>query len=144
MGKWYEIQQYPFVFSAGATCMTQNFTAYENGTVSVFNNQTQGVNLFRTSQGIATVEAPGVWLVNYSNSTFLRPSSTYYILDTDYNNYAIIFACYDVTIMNFRSVWVLSRSMTLTEDLLQQALKSLDIQKLSRIFLLPVRQSCSA
>jgi lipocalin len=39
----------------------------------------------------------------------------YIILDTDYNNYAIAYACYNGAFVNFRYAWVLSRTKTLDQ-----------------------------
>jgi lipocalin len=42
----------------------------------------------------------------------------YIILDTDYNNYAIAYACYNSAFVNFRYAWVLSRTRMIDQPLM--------------------------
>lgn len=39
IGKWYEIQKYPFIFTLGGRCTTATYGANADGTISVLNKQ---------------------------------------------------------------------------------------------------------
>ena len=39
IGKWYEIQKYPFIFTLGGKCTTAQYGANADGTLSVLNKQ---------------------------------------------------------------------------------------------------------
>ena len=45
-------------------------------------------------------------------------SSNYQIVDTDYDNYTIVYACE----LNFQYLWIMSRTPTITEDFEQELL----------------------
>ena len=50
------------------------------------------------------------------------PAGDYRILDTDYSNYAVIYSCTDLLgVAKTEYVWILSRDIELSDDLLNQA-----------------------
>ena len=50
------------------------------------------------------------------------PAGDYRILDTDYSNYAVIYSCTDLLgVAKTEYVWILSRGIELSDDLLNQA-----------------------
>ena len=40
MGRWFEIQKYPYIFEDGQKCINANYALNPNGTVSVTNKAT--------------------------------------------------------------------------------------------------------
>lgn len=55
----------------------------------------------------------------------------YFILDTDYNNYAVIFACGSFSkILNGQMAWVLSRNREISEENLRRAFEVFESQKI--------------
>lgn len=122
MGKWFEIKRYEVYFQRGSECSQAVYTKTEAGTVTVENSSIKNHNPRSTTIGSAVVADPtadplvGKLIVAFNKQT---PGTTpnYWILDTDYENYAIVWNC--VSMRNGKSAdvaWILSRTTTLSAD----------------------------
>jgi len=119
LGKWYEIEKYFAVFELGGTCISAKYTDNGNGTVGVYNSQTQAISRKRrTIQGTARVvdgDGKAKLGVRFPSVPFAG-EAPYWVLDTDYDNYSVVWSCNDLTFFNFQIVWFLSRSRFPNED----------------------------
>ena len=52
---------------------------------------------------------------------FTGPDGTYEVLDTDYENWTAIYSCDSISIFTIEFAWIMSRTNTLSEQLLAQA-----------------------
>ena len=55
----------------------------------------------------------------------------YWIVDTDYDNYSLVWSCTDIVVLNFDFAWILSRKPTLddaTVEKLKQKLASFGVK----------------
>lgn len=106
-GRWYEICAYPNKLTIGGKCVYSIFSWTQTNGITVYNKQ---ISLGKEKQylGTATVVSNGVLGVTYpayrkfhssSQSSkdltlFSAKANAYYnILDTDYENFAVVFSC---------------------------------------------------
>ncbi|XP_063387670.1 uncharacterized protein LOC134673601 [Cydia fagiglandana] len=122
MGLWHEIESYPSVFQTG-TCNNARYTLDEElGIVDVFNTQVTGQAL-DTIRGNATIAADaggtGKLVVTFPiDGTPYTTSTDYWVLDTDYDNYALVYTCYNID-PDTRGVW--SWKLSRSKELLAEA-----------------------
>ncbi|XP_064074025.1 uncharacterized protein LOC113399468 [Vanessa tameamea] len=116
MNTWYDIESYPVRFQDG-TCPTATYTLNSTG-VEVFNTQVVGQQL-DTIEGFAvpaTTDNSAKLIVSFPIAgTDLTTNSPYWVLATDYTNYAFVYSCVNIN-EEYRRVgsWKLSRSKSLT------------------------------
>lgn len=97
MGKWFEIKRYEVYFQRGSECSQALYTKIGE-TIFVENSSIKNGNPRSTTNGTAILADPtadplqGQLIVAFRNRT---PGTTanYNILDTDYDNYSIVFNC---------------------------------------------------
>jgi lipocalin len=88
----------------------------------------------QSSAGVAKIVKPGQLSVSFNQFTdflnpILSPQGNYWILDTDYNTYALVYSCQRIFGVKLQVSWYLSRSQTLNQATiakLDQTLKSFD------------------
>ncbi|CAG4957190.1 unnamed protein product [Colias eurytheme] len=115
LGKWYQQASYPQLFQDG-DCARAHYSTTDGVVVQVMNTQVTDRRLdvaYATAQ-VITTDGSGVLNVTFT----LPPSSqasNYYILGTDYDNYALVYSCRNIDEGKNRIVtsWKLSRTKTL-------------------------------
>lgn len=146
-GKWYEISRYDQYFERGCDCGFAKYTPKKNGSIKVENCCERLPNItLHCSVGKAFVSYPDqVPLEGKLNVTFGGPpvSSNYWIMDTDYDNYAVIYSCKNLSEnKSAEAAWVLSKQRTLKSQVVA-TVDSLVDQYLSRADLRRTEQSQS-
>nr|WFP52431.1 polycalin [Plutella xylostella] len=117
LGPWYEVARYPQGFETGE-CARATYSEGPNGSVRVFNevvfNQT--LDTIVGSAVVASEDGSGVLNVSF-NVNGMDTLSNYYILSTDYKNYALVYSCRNIPNGRRRvSSWKLSRTKTLAPE----------------------------
>jgi len=112
-GFWYEqTTSKSFPFELGLQCVTANYSMNADGTVKVLNTGTKGspTGDFSVATGAATIKDESKCLLSVSFSKF-APNSDYQIIDTDYDNYAIVTTCLPEPLNSLKlsSVFILGR-----------------------------------
>uniref|UniRef100_T1L180 Lipocalin/cytosolic fatty-acid binding domain-containing protein n=1 Tax=Tetranychus urticae TaxID=32264 RepID=T1L180_TETUR len=70
-------------------------------------------------------------------------SAQYWIVDTDYNNYALVVSYNDVLgPLNSRDVWILSRKPTLEDNIVANLVTKLDSVGINGVKLGDIIQNC--
>ncbi|XP_013135715.1 PREDICTED: uncharacterized protein LOC106101136 [Papilio polytes] len=114
-GRWRLIETYESDFQSGA-CNEATYTLTPNGTVDVFNTQVinQTLDTMTGSAVLATTDNTGKLLVTFPGTS--QPSE-YWILDTDYDTYALVYSCRNINTERRRVwSWKLSRTRSLSID----------------------------
>uniref|UniRef100_A0A182ITN6 Apolipoprotein D n=1 Tax=Anopheles atroparvus TaxID=41427 RepID=A0A182ITN6_ANOAO len=122
LGLWYEIRRYEQVFQLGGECVTAEYSINADGSVRVFNSMIVPPAQARSSDtGRAVVAFPDeVPLEAKLNVTFgPNPengiSANYWVLGTDYDNFAVVWGCFGVgDTLRAESAWILSRTPQLS------------------------------
>lgn len=101
MGTWFELKRYEVYFQRGSECSQALYTKNEAGTIDVENSSIKHGHPRSTTSGTAELSDPTADpLVGNLKVIFNKnhpPTDTNYrILDTDYENYSIVFNCYNV------------------------------------------------
>ncbi|KAL1492980.1 hypothetical protein ABEB36_011132 [Hypothenemus hampei] len=142
-GKWYEAERY-FQFSEVASrCVVTDYAVGPNGKIYVSNEVTNrftgvkrviGGNLDLTGK-----KTEGRLIVKY-DTTPISTTSTLTILETDYDNYAVIWSCSGLGPINAQSAWLMTRERIPDTTTLQKAYGVLDKLKISRTFFVKTDQ----
>ncbi|XP_076323583.1 apolipoprotein D-like isoform X2 [Tachypleus tridentatus] len=94
LGTWYEVEKNPTVFQSGQKCTSATYTLKDNGKVTVFNKaaiaETGDVTTIEGEAYIPDPSEPAKLLVSFPGNPF---DSNYWILDTDYEKYSVVFSC---------------------------------------------------
>lgn len=142
LGKWYEVQAYPFFFTMGTTCVTWEFFGQaDNSSLSLKTSLHRfGLEAFDTAK--CQLVRPAVILVTHPDSVIPRSDADYYVLATDYDNYAVIYTCSNAFFFKAQSVWILSRKSVLEDVYYEEAKANLKAEGISTNFLVGTTQSC--
>ncbi|CAG5005077.1 unnamed protein product [Parnassius apollo] len=115
MGRWRMIESYPSDFQSGA-CNEANYRLLADLTVEVYNTQVvdQDLETINGSAILATTDGSAKLLVTFPGAS--QPSD-YWILDTDYDNYALVYSCQNINDQQRRVwSWKLSRARQLSDN----------------------------
>ncbi|XP_070504502.1 apolipoprotein D-like [Chironomus tepperi] len=127
LGIWYEIERYEQFFQAGGDCVRAQYTLNADGSINVLNSAFVIENATR-------IEAEGTARISFPDEEPLRAQlnvtfdanqpnlSNYWVLSTDYSNYAFVVSCMDLQEnRSLESFWLLSRSFELSPTIRARA-----------------------
>jgi apolipoprotein D and lipocalin family protein len=121
-GNWYEVERSFYFMEMFASCTALSFTAKPSGILKV---TVKNINRLSGNPsvgfGTAVPIKNGSGEFNYRLDTRLPSavarmmpgSGVYRVLDTDYDNYAILWSCSNLSIMYADLIWVLGRDREL-------------------------------
>lgn len=135
-GRWYEILRYDQYFERGCDCGYATYKLKKDGSIKVENCcERLPDTTINCSVGKAFVSYPNESpLEGRLNVTFGGPpdSSNYWIMDTDYDNYAVIYSCKNLSDdTSAEAAWVLSKQRTIN-PVVRSTVNSLIDNHLSR------------
>ncbi|KAJ1526421.1 hypothetical protein ONE63_009555 [Megalurothrips usitatus] len=145
-GRWYEIEAYSQVWELGGKCSTADYTLQADGKVHVKNAMRFWLGNDITQEGyaeIASDNGDAELLVTFQVPIFGKRQANYWVLDTDYVNYSVVYSCADLAgLLKLESAWILSRDATLaadSKDLVEAAIQNAG---LNRKAFKPTKQDC--
>ncbi|KAL2097195.1 hypothetical protein ACEWY4_006402 [Coilia grayii] len=118
VGRWYEIQKLPNVFQKG-DCGQATYTLGD-GVVNVVNAELLPDGTYSEARGTAKPvdpAEPAKLAVTFFPGA---PPGDYWVLDTDYNNYTLVYACKNYGPLYADFIWIMSRSRTLPQETVEQ------------------------
>ncbi|XP_037511020.1 lopap-like [Rhipicephalus sanguineus] len=154
MGTWYEVLRTPFIIEYMVKCV--RFHCLDKGEensvgLKVLGERSPVAAVFTTGDRGDGLSIDGEILTRDANSPYgirLKGASFHYaspmiVLDTDYDNYAVLWACENNIISGIvrrENIWVLSRSPTLNATMQNFIMDHLKKQTYSTYFLMPTEQ----
>ncbi|CAG9855050.1 unnamed protein product [Phyllotreta striolata] len=143
LGKWYESERY-FQFSdIVSRCVVTDYARAPSGKIFVSNEVTNRLTgIKRVIDGQLELSGrigEGKLNVKYS-TTPLSSQATLLVLDTDYENYAILWSCSGFGPLSAQSAWVMTRERLPAGPVLQNIYGALDKFKISRTFFVKTDQ----
>lgn len=135
------MRAYPYFYTLGKSCISWTFIQNDRDSIRVEIKQ-KNFEVEETDVGICTIVRPGVFLISFPNSTITRADANFYVLSTDYVNYAVIYSCTNALFVNAQNVWILSRKSVLEEGHLERAMADMQQQGISPAFLGITLQAC--
>ncbi|XP_063705754.1 lazarillo protein [Culicoides brevitarsis] len=144
VGKWYENKRYANSFQNSGDCVTAQYTINpDNATVRVVNEMvilpdTKNVLSINGTAKLQSTTPPidGRLLVNFFGNW-----SDYWVLNTDYNNYAVVWSCSNVGNNSMQSAWILTRERRPSADILNKVNSLMPVFRLNETLFRQTEQS---
>ncbi|KOC60382.1 Apolipoprotein D [Habropoda laboriosa] len=148
LGKWYEIEKYFAFFEFGGKCVTATFSEAEDDSVNILNKQISALTGISSSiEGVGKpfLRADQAKLTVTFPSLPVQVGAPYWILDTDYTTYAVVWSCSNFGVFSMRNVWILAREPKPPVAVLEKAYQVLDKNSISRAYFIRTDQkNCPA
>ncbi|XP_044746728.1 apolipoprotein D-like [Coccinella septempunctata] len=127
LGKWYEQEKYFTIFELDGRCISATYSLADDGTVKVLNQQIDKLtNKTRSIEGSAKPQGDGKEAklsVNFGNfgNLPIHIDAPYWILETDYVSYAVVWSCTDFGILSTKFAWILTRERNPPSEVLEKS-----------------------
>ncbi|XP_050344001.1 apolipoprotein D-like [Nymphalis io] len=147
LGSWYEAERYFTVAELGTRCVTTKYESTPEGRILVTNEITNSLTgMKRVMEGSLQMigrEGEGRMIIKYP-ALSMPNDNEYSILDTDYDNYAVMWSCNGIGPVHIQNAWVLTRDRLAPSMVMQSAYAALERYKISRTFFVRTNQAdCS-
>ncbi|XP_065570842.1 apolipoprotein D-like [Artemia franciscana] len=130
VGVWYEAQRFPAAFERNIECVTASYTKCSDGSIDVVN---RGINLTTGKESVVNGRAVLIHTdrrearlyVRFPHAPFDKgpaPRGNYWILDTDYITYSLVYYCEQLGNMSVQLAWILSRKPLPEDRLIRKSL----------------------
>ncbi|XP_058796741.1 apolipoprotein D-like [Phymastichus coffea] len=142
LGKWYEAERYFAIFEITGKCVTADYSSEDNGTVSVLNKQISVLTGIESSiVGYAMQKSSEKAKLTVVFPTASKIEGSYWVLDTDYTSYAVVWSCTDIaSVFSIRFAWILTRQRNSSIAVIEKAYQALDKNDISRRFFIKTNQ----
>ncbi|KAK9869278.1 hypothetical protein WA026_003030 [Henosepilachna vigintioctopunctata] len=147
LGKWYEQYRYVNVFELMGKCNVAEYSLNANGSVNVHNEQVNTLTgKIKTIDGNAVpvgeiTEAK--FIVNFPQGGVFS-NAPYWVLDTDYETYSVIWSCEKHLFVSSRFLWLLSREQNASDKTVKKMYAVLDKFNIDRSLMVSADQeNCS-
>jgi apolipoprotein D and lipocalin family protein len=145
LGTWYEIEKYPARFESGGKCVFAVYTLNPNGTIQVRNSNIRTeTGVYDQIIGSARLADPtgkqAKLLVTFPTAPVQR-EAPYWVLQTDYDYYAIVWSCTPTGENNMQFLWYLSRTRNPDDDERSHSREIMRQLSLDTTHLVPTDQS---
>lgn len=116
LGKWYELERFSAIFELGVICGSAEYSLNDDGSIKVINGGKRrilGIESPTSVTGKATVpdsSRPSELRVSFSRFDPGTGPANYFVVDTDYTTYTVVFSCTDlVGPFSIQYAWILTR-----------------------------------
>jgi len=147
LGTWYEYEKYFALFEFGGRCISATYTANTDGSLGVANKQRKILtNQEKTINGRATfvgANTEAKLSVSFTGVPSFLPDAdgNYWVLDTDYTSWAIVWSCQNLLFSNAQILWVLTRDRSPAASIITAARAIITGRGLNVAYLKPTDQN---
>jgi len=124
MGRWWELEKYPNMFQTG-DCGFAHYALKDDAIIAVNNTELRPDGTVNTAIGQARSDPkstnPAHLQVRFSK---WQPWGKYWVLDTDYKSFSVVYSCSSYWINRVEYLWILGRAQSLTPER-RQAISSM-------------------
>lgn len=110
LGTWYEYGSIPAWFQRGLKCVKATYSVRDDGKINVFNEglkvSDDSVSSITGTAYVRDATEPAKLRVRFSRWS---PWGKYWIADTDYDSYALVWSCSSFFFIRLEFAWILSR-----------------------------------
>jgi len=143
LGKWYEAERYFTFTDVVSRCVVTDYAKAPSGRIYVSNevtNRLTGVRrVINGNLQLVGKGDEGKLVVKYA-TTPIPMESTLMVLDTDYDNFAVVWSCSGFGPVHAENAWLMTRERLPNGEILQRAYGVLDKFKISRTFFVKTDQ----
>ncbi|XP_065083745.1 apolipoprotein D-like [Ochlerotatus camptorhynchus] len=134
LGLWYEQRKYPNLFQIGGKCNTAEYSMKHDGTLSIINRHENKLTGIETGEhGYGRMLFPGKLKVRFPQPW--KSDAPYFIIGTDYSNYAVVVTCSEYGLVNGKIAWILTRHRYPSQKVMHKAYTEMEHANLSVAFL---------
>jgi len=110
-GRWHEMANTWNLFDLGGTCVRATYSDRHDGSIGVFNEEI-------VSEAVVSINGSAIQpdkshaelIVNFDQNPVPETTPNYFVLDTDYESYSIVYDCFDLWgVAKAESIWFLTR-----------------------------------
>ncbi|ODM97170.1 Apolipoprotein D [Orchesella cincta] len=148
LGTWYEIERYYSDFQVNSKCNKIDFTSNHDGRIAIVTTALQEKSgMPKVAYGLANFEygdsAKMTISLTPSGASSKHRQYGYWVLDTDYESYAVVYSCEDFCRgrQHAESMWVLGRTAVLPSQVTNRIYDRIKIMGLDPKRLIKVDQS---
>jgi apolipoprotein D and lipocalin family protein len=118
VGKWFEIAREKTTPFQNGDCTTAEYSLNNDGSVKVVNTQLLPNGKKKSGIGKATPTSdPFILQVAFSDTFWGKLfKGDYQVVETDYENYSIVYSCTDLVVGRIEYYWILSRTNHIESD----------------------------
>lgn len=148
LGKWYEYEKYFAIFEAGGKCITATYNLTDNNewNISVLNKQ---INIYTGLPGQIKGQAkqespnPGSKLLVRFSSQPLAPDAPYWVVDSDFDNYSLVWSCLELGSFHSMNSWILTRQREPSDEIVKKVYDIVKDKKINaKLFLRTDQKNC--
>ncbi|KAL7286282.1 hypothetical protein TKK_0019458 [Trichogramma kaykai] len=144
-GIWYEAERYFQLSEVASRCVMSNYTKGPDGKFYVTNEvMSRFTGIKRVLEGEirkpASKAEEGRLHVKYTTVPLIPLETQYNVLETDYDNYAVMWSCSGLGPVNTQNAWIMTRQRIAAGEILQKAYGVLDKYKISKVFFVKTNQ----
>ncbi|CAC5396671.1 APOD [Mytilus coruscus] len=127
LGDWYEIYKFKAGFENDQVCNKANYKLKDNGHIDIFNSGFGPDGKQTSAEGDAYIPEKSDAARLKLRFASAAPYGDYWVLDTDYETYTLIFSCTDLLFgaTHFEFAWILAREKTISDDIKNKLFKQM-------------------
>ena len=129
LGKWYEAARTAAIPFQKGDYVTATYTLKENGKIDVFNEEKRSDGKIHSARGEAVPDStgvPGRLTVKFDNFFARLFPGHYMVLETDYDNYSLVYSPFSFLFFKRRYAWILVRDVPVEKELLESLFQRME------------------
>ncbi|RUS71427.1 hypothetical protein EGW08_020810 [Elysia chlorotica] len=120
LGLWFSYANFDAPFQWGSTCVRALYSLKPNGKITVINSGNEDIKFYGRTiyrrpiriEGEAFIvnrSEPAGLNVRFGGPDFDGGKANYLIMDTDYDNFSVVYSCSQLSIFRIELAWILTR-----------------------------------